>query len=61
MGKKSFLSTPGMGQALTTWIPMNAMPQLDELAARRNVSRSTLARYIILGFLNALNGETPIA
>ncbi len=61
MGKKSSLSKPGSGQALTTWIPANAFSPLDELAAERKVSRSTLARQILLSFLATSHKETPVS
>lgn len=61
MGKKSFLPIPGTGQALTTWLPTEILNQIDELAAERGVSRSTLAREAVLNFLNVSKNETPAA
>lgn len=61
MSRRSPLPKPGTGQALTTWIPTETFPQLDKLAAQRGISRSTVARQIILNFLNTLNGESPAA
>lgn len=61
MAKKAFLSPPGQGTALTTWLPVEAIPRLEALAMRRGISRSTLTRMLILDYLEASDSKNPAA
>ena len=61
MSKNSFLPVPGTGQAISSWFPIDLIPQIEELAMARNVSKSTLIRQIVFDFLKTSKDETSAA
>ena len=59
--KKSALLNPGEGRPFTIWIDRKILPELEKLAAARNISRSTLTRQIVFDFVNNSKNETSVA
>lgn len=61
MTRRPVLSAPGTGRAVTIWMEASILQQLEELAMQHESSRSTLARQIIVNFLNTSEDKTSIA